>query len=88
MTTTTPKPTDPKPCDPELLALMRGIYSRYTGYEVADAIRIIRQELEQQRAADLLDEEISRLLLKREQIRKAPVRLQKSQTLTAEQDPQ
>jgi len=33
-------------CPPELLALMREVYAKYTGYEVAAAIRCIRTELD------------------------------------------
>ena len=51
--------------DPELLRIMQGIYERWTGYQVAAAIRVIRAEIERQREADDLDAEISRLLSKR-----------------------
>ena len=57
--------TTQTPIDSELLTVMRDIYSRYTGYQVAEVIRVIRQELEQQREELALDEEISQLLLKR-----------------------
>ena len=72
----------------DLLPRLREIYTEYTGYEVADAIKTIRQELEAQREELLLDEEIARLLLKREYIGKVPLRLQRPQSQTAEQDPQ
>ena len=72
----------------DLLTRMREIYAEYTGYEVAEAIKTIRQEIEAQREALMLDEEIARLLLKREYIGKVPARLQEPQTLPAEQDPQ
>jgi len=72
----------------DLLPRLREIYTEYTGLEVAEAIRTIRQELEAQREELLLDEEIARLLLKREYIGKVPLRLQRPQSQTAEQDPQ
>lgn len=44
-----------------LLTLMRLIYRRYTGQEIAEAIRHIRQELEQERQLKNAQEEIARL---------------------------
>ena len=81
------KKTENEP-DARLLEIMRAVYAEYTGYQVADVIRIIRQEIEAQREADALDAEISALLLRREYIGKVPARLQKPQTPIAEPDPQ
>jgi uncharacterized protein YjcR len=58
--------------DPELLEIMQGVYERWTGYQVADVIRVIRQEIERQREADALDAEISALLLKRANVAEKP----------------
>jgi hypothetical protein len=52
--TTTPDPYLYPPVDPELLAQMREIYARYTGYQVAAVIRQIRAEIEEAKANDLL----------------------------------
>ena len=69
MMTTQTKMNEP---DPELLEIMQGVYARWTGYQVADAIRVIRQEIERQREADALDAEISALLLKRANVAEKP----------------
>ena len=55
--------------DPELLQIMQGVYARWTGYQVADAIRVIRAQIEHQREQDALDAEIAELLLKRDIMR-------------------
>ena len=69
MMTTQTKMNEP---DPELLEIMQGVYERWTGYQVADVIRVIRQEIERQREADALDAEISALLLKRANVAEKP----------------
>ena len=34
------------PVDPELLEIMRAVYARYTGYQVAAVVALIRRELD------------------------------------------
>lgn len=43
-----------------LLTLMRLIYSRYTGQEIADTIRTVRQEINHQKDLEHAQEEILR----------------------------
>ena len=40
-----PKPVVYPTCDPELLAIVRTIYTRWTGQQFADAVAEIRREL-------------------------------------------
>lgn len=54
----------PTPVVPELLEELRNIYSRYTGYQIAECIRVIREEITQQREDLELEEEISQLTLR------------------------
>lgn len=56
--------------DPELLQIMQGVYERWTGYQVADVIRVIRAQIEHQREQDALDADIAELLLKRDIMRR------------------
>lgn len=42
--------------DQELLAIMRGVYSRWTGQELAEVIALIRSEFERQRQIKELTE--------------------------------
>jgi len=51
--------------NPDLLELMRDIYSKYTGYQVAECIKVIRMEITQQKEEQALDDAISALLLKK-----------------------
>mgnify|MGYP003347389494 FL=1 len=48
---------------PELLAQMRQIYSRYTGYEVAAVIAEIRRELNAQASLAQIEADIASLKL-------------------------
>ena len=50
---TSKNPQENATIHPELVGIMREIYSKYTGYEVAAAIAVIRKELN-------ADEEIER----------------------------
>ena len=45
----------PTPIDADLLELMRDIYSKYTGYQVAECIKVIRMEITQQKEEQALD---------------------------------
>lgn len=52
------------PVDPTCLAELRDIYSKYTGYQVAECIKVIRAEIYAQKEQEELDEELAALLLK------------------------
>jgi hypothetical protein len=56
--------TVPTPVVSELLQQLRNIYSEYTGYQIAECIKIIRQEITQQKEDFALEEEIAMLTLK------------------------
>jgi hypothetical protein len=59
--------------DQDLLEVLRDIYSRYTGYQVAEAIKVIRLELNQQKELQQLDQDISLLLLKQDKLRNSSI---------------
>jgi hypothetical protein len=44
--------------DPELYKIMKGVYARWTGYELADVIKVIRAEIE---AEQQLKQELAQL---------------------------
>lgn len=66
---------DPKPpVDPELLEIMRGIYTRFTGYQLSEVIKVIRAEIDAEKEETELEEEIAVLeeKVKRARKKKAP----------------
>ena len=49
--------------DKELYKIMKGVYARWTGYELADVIKVIRAEIEAEQA---LQKELEELKLLKE----------------------
>jgi hypothetical protein len=56
--------------DPELLEIMRGIYQRFTGYQVAEVIKVIRAEINAEQEDAALDDELAVLQEKVKRTRK------------------
>ena len=50
--------------DQECLAVLRELYSRYTGYQIAACVAQIRREIDAQRQQEAIEAEISALKLK------------------------
>jgi hypothetical protein len=58
------------PVDPELLSIMRDVYQRFTGYQVAEVIKAIRAEITAEQEETALDNEIAELEEKVKRVRK------------------
>jgi hypothetical protein len=63
--------TDPKPpVDAELLEIMRGVYQRFTGYQLCEVVKVIRAEIDAEKEEAALDDEIAVLEEKVKRTRK------------------
>jgi hypothetical protein len=49
------------PVDPRLYTVMKQIYSQYTGYQIAEVIKVIRKEIQDEEEAQKLKAELKRL---------------------------
>jgi hypothetical protein len=63
----TKRTTEPK-INAALLKTMQGIYAEYTGQEIADVIGYIRDCIEREQELALVEQEIDRLTLLREEL--------------------